>query len=166
MKIPEAIKQMISIVEKLRKTYSHKKFTLDGRLIGDIGEILVENKYDVKLFEGVTKHHDGICSDGRHVQIKTTMKESLTFPVDHTPKVYIGIKVHQNGSFTEIFNGPGKIAKKAVKNRKPTKTNLHSINIGTLLKLNKEVLDKERIPIRAKKVDSTNVKKLRGGLRH
>lgn len=149
MEIHQAVKDMLQIVEKLQKAYPKKKFTLDGRLVGDLGEILVEEDYDLELYEGLEKHHDGETSDGRRVQIKTTMKNSLTFPVDHIPHYYIGIKVNSDGSYTEIFNGPGAIAWKAVKKGKPTKTNLHSITLSALKKLNKEVSEDERIPTRA-----------------
>jgi hypothetical protein len=36
--IPRAIAQLLAIVEKLCIAYPKKKFTLDGRLVGDIGE--------------------------------------------------------------------------------------------------------------------------------
>lgn len=39
--IPDAVKQMLAIVEQLCAAYPKKKFTLDGRLVGDIGEVLV-----------------------------------------------------------------------------------------------------------------------------
>ena len=149
MEIHQAVKDMLQIVEKLQKAYPKKKFTLDGRLVGDLGEILVEEDYDLELYEGLEKHHDGETSDGRRVQIKTTMKNSLTFPVDHIPHYYVGIKVNLDGSYTEIFNGPGAIAWKAIKKRKPTKTNLHSITLSALKKLKKEVSEDERIPTRA-----------------
>ena len=153
MEIHQAVKDMLQIVEKLQKAYPKKKFTLDGRLVGDLGEILVEEDYDLDLYEGLEKHHDGETPDGRRVQVKTTMKNSLTFPVDHIPHYYIGIQVHSDGSYTEIFNGPGAIAWKAVKNRKPTKTNLHSITLSALKKLNEEVREDDRIPKRANKAN-------------
>ncbi|MGH9425213.1 MAG: DUF6998 domain-containing protein, partial [Terriglobia bacterium] len=146
---PDAIRQMLGIVERLRDDYPKKKFTLDGRLVGDLGECLVEDAYNLELFEGLKKHHDGKTPDGKQVQIKATMKNSLMFPVDHVPNYYLGIQIHQEGTFTEIFNGPGRIAQEAVKGRKPTKTNLHSITIAALKKLNEEVKPSERIPKRA-----------------
>src|SRR5437016_4359711 len=97
--IPEAVRQMLAIVEKLCVAYPKKKFTLDGRLVGDIGEVLVEEAYDVKLFEDVKRHHDGECSDGRLVQIKATMKKSLTFPADHVPNYYLGVQIGADGKF-------------------------------------------------------------------
>jgi hypothetical protein len=148
--IPDAVKQLLAIVELLRKSFEkkRKRFTLDGRLVGDIGEILVEEAYDIRLFEQLEKRHDARSSDGRLVQIKATMQKSLTFPVDHVPLYYIGIKINTDGSFEEIFNGPGPVAWQAVKNRKPTKTNLHSVSISSLLRLNAGVPTAQRIPKR------------------
>jgi len=147
--IPDAVKEMLAIVQRLRTAFPKKKFTLDGRLVGDIGEILAEEAYDIALFEDLQKHHDGETSDGRLVQVKTTMQKSLTFPADHVPNYYLGIHVRSDGSFSEVFNGPGAQAWEAVKNRKPPKTNLHSVPIGTLAALNSEVAAKDRIPLRS-----------------
>lgn len=130
MEIHQAVKAMLQIVEKLQKSYPKKKFTIDGRLVGDLGEILVEEDYDLHLYKGLEKHHDGESLDGRRVQIKTTIKKSLTILVDYIPDYYIGIQVHSDGTYTEIFNGPGAVAWKAFKDRKPTKTNLHSITLS------------------------------------
>lgn len=148
--IPDAINQMLRIVDRLRSAYPKKRFTIDGRLVGDLGERLVADVvYDLQLFENLKKHHDGSTTDGKQVQIKATMKNSLTFPVDHIPEYYLGIQIHQDGKFSEIFNGPERIAQETVKGRKPTETNLHSITIGALKKLNEKVKPSERIPIAA-----------------
>lgn len=146
--IPKAVKQMLAIVEQLCLAYPHKRFTLDGRLVGDIGEILVEEAYDLKLLDGLQRHHDAICSAGRSVQIKATMKNNLTFPCDHTPDYYLAVKINADGSFTEIFNGPGTIARQAVVKRAVSKTNLHSVSITALRKLQKQVLVNDRISLR------------------
>lgn len=146
--IPDAVREMLTIVRRLESTYPHKKFTLDGRLIGDIGEILAEDAYDLKLFEDLTKHHDGTSSDGRLVQVKATMKDQLTFPSDHIPNYYLGLKIAHDGSFTEIFNGPGSIAWEAVKKRKPAKNNLHCVSLSALRKLQVNVANDDRIPLR------------------
>lgn len=146
--IPDAVRQMLLIVEKLCAAYPKKKFTLDGRLVGDIGEVLVEDAYDLDLFADMKKHHDGECSDGRLVQIKATMKKSLTFPADHIPNYYLGVQIHSDGTFTEIFNGSGAIAWKAVKGRAAPKNNLYSVQITTLKSLQTEVAEADKIPLR------------------
>lgn len=148
--INQAVQQLLSIVEKLRHAYpdGNKKFTLDGRLVGDIGEILVSEAYDVTLFDGLEKHHDGKTTDGRLVQIKATMKEALTFPADHIPDFYLGIKIKEDGTFVEIFNGPGDVVHAAIANRSHPKNNLHSISVATLAKLNETVESEKRILLR------------------
>jgi hypothetical protein len=147
--ITEALKRLLETVAQLQQAYPKKKFTLDGRLVGDIGEILVEASYDVTLSEGLQQHHDARTTDGRLVQIKATMKDSLTFPADHVPDYYLGIKVLEDGNFEEVFNGPGAVASQAVRNRKPPKTNLYSISTRTLAKLNTKVTARDRIPLRS-----------------
>jgi len=149
--IPKAIKQLLQITQQLHTKYPKRRFTLDGRLVGDLGEVLAEVKYDIELYDGLQKHHDAKVSDGRQVQIKATMKDSLTFPVDHVPDYYLGVKIEHDGTLTEIFNGPGSVASEAVKNRQPTKTNLHSVHINTLKRLNEEVNSGDKIPRRSRK---------------
>ena len=146
--IPEAVAQLLEIVDRLRATYEPKQFTLDGRLVGDIGEVLVQERYDLSLHPGLQHHHDGVCSAGRQVQIKATMKNSVTFPCDHTPDYYIAVKIEADGSLVEIFNGPGLIARRAIERRRTSKTNLHSISLSALRKLQACVPLSDRIPQR------------------
>ena len=147
--ITESIAQLLTIVNELREEYksTDKKFTLDGRLVGDIGEVLCSEIYDIELLPGLAKHYDEQTSDGKQVQIKTTMQNSLTFPADHIPDYYLGVKIDEHGKLHEIFNGPGIFIKnKALKNRTAIpKNHLHSISINKLLELNQDVPDAERI---------------------
>ena len=149
--IPEAIKQLLKIVQELREIYPKKRFTLDGRLVGDLGEVLAEQQYDLQVFKGIKKHHDARTSDGRFVQIKATMQKKLTFPVDHIPDYYLGIQIHVDGTISEVFNGPGRIAWEAISSRNPPKTNLHSVLISTLKRLNSRVREEDRILTRPHK---------------
>lgn len=60
--IPIAVRKMLAVVDELCNAYPKKKFTLDGRLVGDIGEILVEEAYQLELFPDMQKHHDAKTS--------------------------------------------------------------------------------------------------------
>lgn len=146
--VPEAVQQLLGIVQRLHQAFPHKAFTLDGRLVGDLGEVLVEQVYDLTLLEGLQKHYDAKTSDGRQVQIKATMKANVTFPVDHTPDHYLAVKIHPDGSIEEIFNGPGSMVRELIKGRKNTKTNLHSIAIGALQKLQGQVTESQKVLLR------------------
>lgn len=146
--IKQAVSQMLQIVEQLQESYPRKKFTLDGRLIGDIGEILVADAYDVELFEDVKKQYDGKTGDGHLVQIKATMKDTVSFPVDSIPDYFLAIKINLDGTFREVFNGPGRIASETVKNRQRPKTNFHVVNISALTALNEQIAPAERVRLR------------------
>jgi len=144
-----ALQQLCSAVEGLQQSYPMKRFTLDGRLVGDIGEIVASLHYALTLNEGLTKHHDAVSDDGRNVQIKATFSSHLTFPINHVPDYYIGIKLNRDGTFEEIYNGPGSLIKEALSRRKPTSNGLHGGLMSQLRKLNVLVDDSDRIPERA-----------------
>lgn len=149
--LPEAIKKLLSIVKEMEERYPGKKFTLDGRLVGDLGEVLVAEKYDVTLYAKQEKKYDGFSSDNKQVQIKATFKDKLGFPClkEDVPDYYIGIKINEDGTFEEIYNGLGmKIFENLkLKDRKPTKNGLYSISISQLREENGKI-PMERISIR------------------
>lgn len=145
MKIDDAVKSLLKIVDDLKKTYPPKKFTLDGRLVGDLGETLVGQFYDVILHEKIKAKYDGETSDGKNVQIKATMQESLTYPADFVPDFYIGIKIKEDGTFDEIYNGPGKLIHQLIKDKNKPSNNLHNIPINKLRELNKKVEQSKKI---------------------
>jgi hypothetical protein len=146
--INACIADLLAIVERLRAAYPKKSFTLDGRLVGDLGEALAERHYDLEVFKGQQPHHDARAADGRLVQIKATMKDKLSFPADHVPDYYLGIRISSDGTIEEVFNGPGSLAAKAAANRVLTKNSLHMLTLSALRTLNATVSDDDRIPKR------------------
>lgn len=143
--IAEYVQQLISTVRMMNRDYPTKNFPLDGRLVGDIGEILAEQLYDLELLAGNTPLHDAV-SQGRHVQIKTTMKSALGF--GDIPDYYLGLKIDENGCAEEIFNGPGSIIWEAIKGRKRPKNYMINVSVNILKKLNSTVRPEDRIPKR------------------
>lgn len=59
-------------IDQLAVAFPKRKFTIDGRLVGDIGEIIAALEYHIDLDDKSRPHHDGRTSDGRNVQIKAT----------------------------------------------------------------------------------------------
>lgn len=94
-------------IEVLKNAFPNRKFTIDGRLVGDIGEIIAALEYDLKLDVISQADYDATCSQGRRIQIKATFQDALTFK--RTPDFFLGFKLYQDGTFEEIFNGPGNI---------------------------------------------------------
>lgn len=52
-----------------------KELTIDGRLVGAIGEAVIQRDYDVDLYDVLVEAYGGETSDGRLVQIKATLHQ-------------------------------------------------------------------------------------------
>lgn len=105
----EEISQILAITELLRNQYG-RNFTLDGKLVGDIGEVLAAENYGLTLLPENNNTHDGTEDiSGRLVQIKSSFSNRSYFPcnTEHIPDYFIAIMINNDGTFVELFNGPG-----------------------------------------------------------
>ena len=151
----EEIKKLLEITQKLKDKYIHlnKNFSLDGKLVGDIGEVLAAEKYGLELFPENEAIHDAKeKSTGRLVQIKATFKKNSYFPCGdgRTPDYFLSIMIDEDGEITELFNGPGQfILDRYIieKNLKPYKKLYYSLSSGVLKNLNKLVDANDKIKI-------------------
>ncbi len=66
-KIKTALEGLFAAVFQLQSAYPGKPFTLHDRLVGDIGEVVASVAHKFTLNEGLTKHHDAVCDEGRNV---------------------------------------------------------------------------------------------------
>lgn len=144
--ITEALALIFEGIERLKQTFRNREFTIDGRLVGDIGEVIAALEYDIVLYEVSQPEHDGTTTAGRRVQIKATFKNSLTFKT--VPDYYLGFKLFPDGRHEEIFNGPGSVVYERYKHRKGIGVQLLSFPLKELRALSREVLAHERIPKR------------------
>jgi hypothetical protein len=145
--IREALELIFRGIGILQTEFVNRRFTIDGRLVGDIGEIIAATEFDVILDEVGQATHDGRTSDGRLVQIKATFKKTLTFRT--TPQLYLGFKLHRDGSHEVIFNGPGQIIYDEYSHWQGIGVNLLSFPISRLRELSAEIPDRDRVPRRA-----------------
>jgi hypothetical protein len=145
--ITEALALIFKGIERLKGVFPNRNFTIDGRLVGDIGEVIAALEYDVILHDTSQPGHDGITSDGRRVQIKATFKDQLTFR--SIPDYYLGFKLFQDGRHEEIFNGPGRMIYDYYALRKGVGVDLLSFPLAVLRNLSSSVHPHDRIPTRA-----------------
>lgn len=149
----EEIRQLLAITQKLREKYIHlnKNFSLDGKLVGDIGEVLAAEKYGLELFEENTPIHDAKeLATGRMVQVKSTFNSNCYFPYgeERIPEYFLAIQIDENGDLTELYNGPGRFIYENYilrKNLKPYRNSYYTLAKGELGKLNSEIRESERI---------------------
>lgn len=144
--IADGLASIFSGIEHLKRAFPKKRFTIDGRLVGDIGEVIASSDFDIELFDHQVPGHDGYTSDDRLVQIKATFKKSLTFSV--VPDYYLGLKLNEDGSYEVVYNGPGEPIAQRYAHRKGIGKQLLSFPISELRKLSAEVKECERIPKR------------------
>lgn len=146
-KLKTEIKNLHNSVSSLKLHFPIKKngFTLDGRLVGDMGEVIAEELFQIKLYEKLEKYYDAETTyePKLKVQIKATFKESLTY--NHEPDYYIGIKLSEDGNFKVIYNGPGKYIYDAFKHRKDIGKKLLLFPNNRLEELSLKINDTERI---------------------
>ena len=144
--IKGALKLIFQGIRQLKDEFPGKEFTIDGRLVGDIGEVIAALQYDVNLYDVLVAGHDGETSDGRRVQVKATFKNSLTFKT--VPDDYLGFKLFEDGRYEEIFNGPGRIIYDRYSNRKGIGKDLLSFPNEEMRRLSLKVPSSEKIKSR------------------
>ncbi|AZJ36620.1 hypothetical protein [Tenacibaculum singaporense] len=144
------IKQLLEITNKLRERYK-RSFPLDGRLVGDIGEVLCAEKYGIELYSENTTIHDGKeIATGKLIQIKATFKNNSYFPYGESkiPDYFLSVNILEDGKIEELFNGPGKfihnnyIVKRRLKSYNKT---YYTLSKGILKQLNKQVPQGQKI---------------------
>jgi len=152
--IKKKINELLKIVEELQQEYKKydKKFTLDGRLIGDIGEVLAMEKYQIQLYNKVKTKYDAVTEyDNTEVQIKATMGNSVWYPRDYHPKLFLAIEISPSGESIELYNGETSPFHDYIKSRtRNPNYNYYTITKGKLIELNKKVDKNSKIKQRSK----------------
>lgn len=142
--IREAVKSLQEIRTRLNQHFSDWKFTLDGNLVGDIGEAYAFAHYDVKKICTGTKDHDFIASDGKPVQVKMTQRKALGLGLKEPAFEYlVALYLDSNGEIEVLYNGPG-----APVYTRPGKPHRKSIPTDELRERNKDVNKADRVPRR------------------
>ncbi|MGR8981532.1 MAG: DUF6998 domain-containing protein [Gammaproteobacteria bacterium] len=141
--IEDSLEKIFSGIRQLKEALPSKEFTIDGRLVGDIGEAIVQRDYDLVLYDGLAKDYDGETPCGKKVQIKATFKDTLTFK--KLSDYYIGIKMREDGTYEEIFNGPGRVIADEYGHRKGFGTVLLSFPNKRLRELSNAVSHEQKI---------------------
>lgn len=104
--LSEKIKELYKITNELESSYPGRKFTIDGHLVGSIGEVIVAEHYGLTLLRNSAETHDAVSADGKYVQIKATQINRIA--ISSEPDYLIVIKLFLDGSWEEVYNGPGK----------------------------------------------------------
>jgi hypothetical protein len=107
--LKKAIIDLYSTVLKLRLSFPDRKFTPDGRMVGDIGEAIAALEFGVILDKKQKKDWDGYRKDSsekKHdVQIKTTQKNQVYLKKPPCEGILIVLRIyHSLENILWIFN--------------------------------------------------------------
>jgi len=126
------VADLYALTAALKKLHKHRNFTPDGILVGSLGEVLAEYHYGLKPLPPGTALHD--CKKGRKlVQVKTTQRESIQ--IGDNCDYLLALKLAEDGTIEEWYNGPGHPVWERVKNKTRPKNGLYSVRLNVLRKL-------------------------------
>jgi hypothetical protein len=105
-----------------------------GNLLGDYGEFIAIEAYDLQQAPGGANGYDAVASDGKKVQVKANYAASqIGFRGD--ADLLLCLKIDLNGDWTEIYYGDFGLVKNAA--RYSARDNKHMVPVSVLLKIAK-----------------------------
>jgi hypothetical protein len=140
--LPKLMRRLDKITKELEELFPGRHFTLDGHLVGSIGEVWAASIYGVRLDPASARTHDGATPDGRRVQIKATRRDAVA--LSSLPDHLIVLRLNPDGSADEFYNGPGRGPWDAC--GKPGKSGQRRIRLTTLRRLMDSVPLAARVP--------------------
>ncbi len=147
--LPPAIADLVAARNKLRDHYRSVglKFTLDGNLVGDLGEAIAVELFGLRLVDArSTAGIDGYAPDGRTVQVKATGTGSgPAFRQTETKAHHLLFfdLDFENARGTVVFNGPEYVATASLPAVFP---NQRSLTRGQIRMADGRVADTDRLP--------------------
>ncbi|NKK40323.1 hypothetical protein GFL72_38110 [Rhizobium leguminosarum bv. viciae] len=147
--LPPVITELVIARDRVRRHYAVPglSFTLDGKLVGDIGEAVAAELFGLTLKPGGGTGIDGHAPDGRSVQVKATGtgRGPVFRKVDARAEHLIFIEFDFEKLTGEVvFNGPEHIA---LRGMPEMWANQRPVSPRMIRLLNEEVLPGDRLPI-------------------
>ncbi len=105
--LPAAVAKLYSAIAELDAIYGEhgRRFTLDGHLLGSVGEVLAATAFDMQLLKMSAPVHDAVCGDRGDVQIKITAGKSVA--LRHECNHLIVFRIISPEEAEIFYDGPG-----------------------------------------------------------
>lgn len=131
-RLKSLVQELYRVVGELGQLAEGRHFTPDGHLVGSIGEVLAAHHFDLELLAASARTHDAKQGD-KLVQVKATQGKRIA--ISSCPDHLLALKLNSDGSFNEIYNGPGKPVWDLVKDKKLPKNGQYKVSLTALKKL-------------------------------
>ncbi len=103
--VSDIIERLYRLTDELERRHPGRRFTLDGHLVGSIGEVAAAERYGLELLPATTEGHDALGPNGELVQIKLTQRR--TIGLRSAPQHLLVLRLDRDGDVAEVYNGPG-----------------------------------------------------------
>lgn len=143
-KIRTLVKRLYATVNELEAMFPGRHFTPDGHMVGSLGECLVADAYRLTLKPASNRGYDAVTEAGLEVEIKATQSNSVAFRSQ--PQHTIIIKILRDGTFEEIYNGPGALVWDQFAGKRLPSNGQFQISLNKLQQLNATVAQSDRVP--------------------
>ena len=134
--VKDAVKHIIATIfsaqNALRDLAPEYRWAGMGNLLGDYGEFICINHYDLEKAPPGSKDYDALTKDGKTVQIKTNHAAS-TIGFRGQADLMLVVYVADDGEFEEPYYGDFQLVKD--NSNYGARDNKHSITISKLKKL-------------------------------
>ncbi len=141
-RFPELIRKLYQIVAELETMFQGRPFTPDGHMVGSLAECFAEYYYGLKLYGCSYPGHDA-HTDECNVEIKATQGNSVS--LRSGPEKLLVFRLFRDGSFEEIYNGPGAPVWALVKSKPRPSNGQYRVSLTQLRKLMESVAPEERV---------------------
>jgi hypothetical protein len=147
--LPPVIAELVLARDRVRSHYNVPglSFTLDGKLVGDIGEAVAAELFGLTLKPGGGTGIDGHAPDGRSVQVKATgtgrgpVFRKVDARADHLIFIEFDFEKLEG---EVVFNGPEHVA---LQDMPETWADQRPVSPRRIRVLNEAVADGDRLPV-------------------
>lgn len=143
-RIPGILQRLYAAVDELGATFG-RHFTLDGHLLGSIGECLAAYHYDLQLSTASNAGFDAVSRVGVQVEIKATQGNRIG--LRSVPEHLLVLQLHRCGGVTQIYNAPGAPLATLLGRRQRPANGQYGIGCSQLAQLQTDIPMHAQLPI-------------------
>ncbi len=141
-RFPELIRELYRLVAQLEEMFPGRPFTPDGHMVGSLAECFAEYYYGLNLYACSNSGHDAHVEDCK-VEIKATQGERVG--LRSGPERLLVFRLFKDGSFEEVYNGPGAPVWALVEGRSRPSNGQFQVSLTQLRRLMESVPQEQRL---------------------
>ncbi|WP_211250373.1 DUF6998 domain-containing protein [Fodinicurvata fenggangensis] len=141
--VTDLLEKLYEASSGLEALFPGRKFTLDGHLVGSIGEVVAAYMFGLELMPASNLGYDALSADGRKVEIKLT--QGTVIGIRHQAEHIIVLHRSRGGPIRVAYNGPGEPIWSAAGSMQ--RNGARQISVRKLARLDESLPEARKLPI-------------------